>query len=79
MIVGRKVLTRRDTPHRSDTMGHIIRSVPPSRWRCKSGTSSGVCPAIEREAAGPAQEVDPHGLTERLRPRTSNTVEWNPV
>ena len=25
------------------------------------------CPvAIEREAVGPAQEVDPHGLTERL-------------
>ena len=24
-------------------------------------------PPIEREAAGPAQEVNPHGLTERLR------------
>ena len=34
---------------------------------------------IEREAAGPAQEVGPHGLTERLRPFTTMKGQWHPI
>ena len=68
MIVGRELLTRHAIrPHRSGTMGHIIRCFPP----------------IEREAAGPAQEVDPHCLPERSPsvyghegPMTSDSIRW---
>ena len=33
---------------------------------------------IEREATGRAQEVDPHGLTERLRPFTATKGQGHP-
>ena len=79
MIVSHEVLPHHAIrPYRSDTTGRFstqcLHPMEVKGWRFVG------CPvAIEREAVGSAQEVDPHGLTERLRPRTSNTVEWNPV
>ena len=69
MIVGRKVLTRSLRGTRSDRIvptpwGISSALCLHSHWRWKSGASSGT-PPIEREAAGPAQEGNPHGLTER--------------
>ena len=79
MIVGRKVLTQRDpTPsfrHRGS--GYPLCAFIPSEveeWhfvRC-------LIP-IECEAAGPAPEVDPHGLTERLRPFSATKGQRHPI
>ena len=78
MIVDRKILARHAIgPHLPDTMGHIIRSVPPPRWRGKVALRQVLTP-IEREGTGRAQEVYPHGLTERLRPFTATKGQRHP-
>ena len=83
MIVSREVLTHHAIrPYSSDNHGSLLGSVPRShggeRWHFVG------CPvAIEREAVGSAQEVDPHGLTERLRTDASvpnhHPQFWRPL
>ncbi len=82
MIIGRKILARHAIRlHRSDTMGQItalgLHPVGGGRVALRQ-----VLTPIERGTAGPAQEVDPHGLTERLvrsRPRKAKDIRFIPV
>ena len=66
MIVNREVLTHLAIrPYRSDNHRSRFDFVPPSDGGERVKLLRCLLP-IEHEAAGPAQEVDPHGLTERL-------------
>ena len=77
-IVSLEVLTYHAIrPYRSNNHGSLLGSCL-HPMEVKGWHFVGCSVAIEREAIGPAQDVDPHGSTERLHPPTSRIVQYIP-